>query len=80
MRYLASVSPKFDRVAIKPGPSLGELPELPIKSRLTVLIRDARGAILGQIDIESHASDAFGYEEEAIVHQVARELGQLWSE
>jgi GAF domain-containing protein len=48
------------------------------KSELVVLIRDSRGKILGQIDIDSHTRDAFGSSEEESVRQVAKELGELW--
>ena len=48
------------------------------KSELVVLIRDARGRILGQIDIDSHVPAAFGPREETMVRQVARELGERW--
>jgi GAF domain-containing protein len=48
------------------------------KSELVVLIRDKKGAILGQIDIDSHTRSAFGPEEERAVKQVADELGARW--
>lgn len=51
---------------------------LETQSELVVLIRDRQGAILGQIDIDSHARAAFGAEEERVVRQVAQELGELW--
>jgi putative methionine-R-sulfoxide reductase with GAF domain len=43
-----------------------------------VLVRDKKGKILGQIDIDSHTRAAFGPEEERSVRQVADELGALW--
>jgi L-methionine (R)-S-oxide reductase len=49
-------------------------------SELVVLIRDPRGKILGQIDIDSHTRGAFGQEEEESVKKVAKELGEFWSE
>lgn len=48
------------------------------KSELVVLIRNKKGAILGQIDIDSHTRAAFGSEEEKAVKQVADELGARW--
>ncbi len=45
------------------------------KSELVVLIHDAGGAILGQIDIDSHTRAAFGADEEQAVRAVAAELG-----
>ncbi|NDD91697.1 GAF domain-containing protein [bacterium] len=51
---------------------------LATKSELVVLVRDPSGAILGQIDIDSHTSAAFGEQEESWVRQVARELGERW--
>lgn len=51
---------------------------LETRSELVVLIRDSKGKILGQIDIDSHTPDAFGPAEEAAVKKVADELGELW--
>jgi len=51
---------------------------LETRSELVVLIRDPRGKILGQIDIDSHTPSAFGASEESQVQQVARELGARW--
>jgi L-methionine (R)-S-oxide reductase len=48
------------------------------KSELVVLIRDRAGAIVGQIDIDSHTRDAFGPDEERRVKAVADELGAAW--
>jgi GAF domain-containing protein len=48
------------------------------RSELVVLIRDSKGKVLGQIDIDSHLAGAFGADEEAQVKQVAQELGELW--
>ncbi len=48
------------------------------KSELVVLVRDKKGNILGQIDIDSHVVNAFGPDEEKAVRKVADELGQLW--
>lgn len=47
-------------------------------SELVVLIRDAEGKVLGQIDIDSHTRNAFGPEEERAVREVADELGRRW--
>lgn len=51
---------------------------LETQSELVVLIRDKKGSILGQIDIDSHSRAAFGPDEEKAVRQVALELGELW--
>lgn len=48
------------------------------RSELVVLIRDRKGKILGQIDIDSHTPGAFGPTEEEAVKKVAQELGELW--
>ena len=48
------------------------------QSELVVLVRDRKGKILGQIDIDSHTRNAFGPEEEKTVRRVADELGELW--
>jgi L-methionine (R)-S-oxide reductase len=53
---------------------------LKTRSELVVLVRDRKGSILGQIDIDSHFPDAFGEEEETAVRQVAKELGERWPE
>jgi GAF domain-containing protein len=51
---------------------------LETQSELVILIRDKKGKILGQIDIDSHSRAAFGQDEEKAVRQVALELGELW--
>jgi GAF domain-containing protein len=51
---------------------------LDTRSELVVLIRDPKGTVLGQIDIDSHALSAFGASEEQLVKKVAEELGELW--
>jgi L-methionine (R)-S-oxide reductase len=48
------------------------------RSELVVLIRNAKGQILGQIDIDSHFPDAFDSELQSKVKQVAQKLGQYW--
>jgi L-methionine (R)-S-oxide reductase len=50
------------------------------RSELVVLIRDRRGDILGQIDIDSHTLNAFPPDLEKAVQKVAQELGELWPE
>jgi L-methionine (R)-S-oxide reductase len=50
------------------------------RSELVVLIRDAAGAIVGQIDIDSHTPAAFGPREAQLVKEVADELGKRWLE
>ncbi len=51
---------------------------LETRSELVVLVRNAKGKILGQIDIDSHVPGAFGPDEEELVKRVAVELGELW--
>jgi L-methionine (R)-S-oxide reductase len=51
---------------------------LETRSELVVLVRNAKGKILGQIDIDSHVPGAFGPDEEDAVKKVAVELGELW--
>jgi GAF domain-containing protein len=53
---------------------------LETQSELVILIRDAQGHVLGQIDIDSHQRGAFGPSEEAAVKKVAEELGAVWPE
>jgi GAF domain-containing protein len=53
---------------------------LETRSELVVLIRDRKGKILGQVDIDSHTVNAFGAHEEEAVRTVAKELGELWPE
>ncbi len=50
------------------------------RSELVVLIRDPSGAVVAQIDIDSHTPAAFGAREEALVREVAAELGARWGE
>ncbi|MEO5969402.1 MAG: GAF domain-containing protein [Bdellovibrionia bacterium] len=52
---------------------------LETQSELVILIRDKKGKILGQMDIDSHTPAAFGPEEEEAVKKVAQELGTLCS-
>jgi L-methionine (R)-S-oxide reductase len=49
------------------------------KSELVVLIRDRTGAVVGQIDIDSHTPAAFGPAEEEAVRQVAVRVGEEWA-
>lgn len=51
---------------------------LETRSELVVLVKDRKGKILGQIDIDSHTPNAFGAAEESAVKKVANELGELW--
>ena len=53
---------------------------LETRSELVVLIREASGAIVGQIDIDSHTGAAFGPQEEALVRDVAGVLGARWTD
>lgn len=48
------------------------------RSELVVLIRDQKGVVVGQVDIDSHTEQAFGPAEEQFVRQIADELGALW--
>ena len=47
-------------------------------SELVVLVRDQDGIVLGQIDIDSHARDAFSPSLEAAVTHIAQDLGDFW--
>ena len=51
---------------------------LETRSELVCLIRDQKGRIVGQIDVDSHQAGAFGETEELAVRQVADELGYYW--
>lgn len=51
---------------------------LETRSELVVLVRDKKGKVVGQIDIDSHVVAAFGPDEETAVRKVADELGALW--
>ncbi len=48
------------------------------QSELVVLIRDQAGAVLGQIDIDSHTRNAFSPPLQAAVTRVAQDLGGFW--
>jgi len=48
------------------------------QSELVILIRNRKGKILGQIDIDSHIEAAFGEREVSLVKKVADELGERW--
>ena len=48
------------------------------QSELVVLIRDAQGRILGQIDIDSHQRGPFTDADMQLVRRVAAELGARW--
>ena len=50
---------------------------LETKSELVVLIRNKRGEILGQIDIDSHTRDAFNPADESKVREAADILGSF---
>ena len=51
---------------------------LETKSELVVLIRNQKGTILGQIDIDSHFQNSFGTLEVQAVEEVAHQLGIFW--
>lgn len=88
VRYLASLSPKFNRVSIsilkgrrRAGPFIGE--KSAIKkggSELVVPVSTQSGSLLGQIEIDSRTPHAFSSVEEQCIRQVAAELGELWPE
>lgn len=94
VRYVASLSPKFNWVGIyvlkgkflKLDAYVGtpserrKIPGSETRSELVVLVRDRKGRVLGQIDIDSHTTNAFGSEEEEVVRKIAAELGELWPE
>ncbi len=83
MRYIASLSPRFDWTAI--CVTKGKSRELGVKpnskkSELVVPILDSNGKTLGQIEIQSGLLNVFSPEVEKIVRRVAAELGELWPE
>ena len=88
VRYVASLSPHFNWVGISVakksglvlGPFIGPECETTGKSQLVVLIQNAAGKVLGQIDIKSHTLNTFGLSEEEAVRHVSKELGVLWPE
>jgi L-methionine (R)-S-oxide reductase len=51
---------------------------LETRSELVVLVKDHKGKILGQIDIDSHTPNAFGPAEYEAIKKVAQELGESW--
>lgn len=51
---------------------------LKTRSELVVLIYDAGGTILGQIDIDSHQAGAFNSSDEAFLTEVAAILAERW--
>lgn len=48
------------------------------RAEIVVLIRDASGSVLGQIDVDSHRFGAFDATDEAMLEQVAKILAKLW--
>lgn len=50
------------------------------RSEMVALVRDGKGRVVGQIDIDSHRLDAFPENLAGAVRTVARELGELWPE
>ncbi|MEJ5170365.1 MAG: GAF domain-containing protein [Fimbriimonadales bacterium] len=51
---------------------------LETRSEIVVLIRDAEGRILGQIDVDGHRVGAFDSTDEALLEQVAAILAARW--
>lgn len=51
---------------------------LKTKSEIVVLIRDEKGVILGQIDIDGHTAGAFDGEDEALLERLAEFLAARW--
>jgi len=91
VRYVASLSGRFNWVGIyvQKGKTLelvhsvGEASHQGresggVKSELAVVIRNKKGKVLGQLDIDNHMADAFSPKEEQVIRQVAQELGELW--
>jgi hypothetical protein len=79
-RYLASLSPRFSRVAIEVRSgkkfSLGQSDQA-VPSRLVVSIRDSSGKILGKIKVEGHTRDAFSDADKKTVERVASEIAEV---
>jgi GAF domain-containing protein len=48
------------------------------RSEIVVLIRDADGKILGQIDIDGHEVGAFDTSDEAMLERIASVLAAKW--
>ncbi|MGV3618547.1 MAG: GAF domain-containing protein [Fimbriimonas sp.] len=48
------------------------------RSEIVVLIRDAAGKVLGQIDIDGHEVGAFDASDEALLERIAEELAKRW--
>jgi len=53
---------------------------LETRSELVILIRDLKGKVIGQFDIDSHVINAFGPDDVVQVRKIAQELGELWPE
>jgi L-methionine (R)-S-oxide reductase len=51
---------------------------LETRAEIVVLIRDAEGKILGQIDIDGHQVDAFDATDEAFLEEMAGILAERW--
>jgi GAF domain-containing protein len=50
------------------------------RSEIVVLIRDAAGAILGQIDVDGHAVGQFDASDEAMLARLAESLASRWAD
>jgi L-methionine (R)-S-oxide reductase len=51
---------------------------LQTRSEIVVLIRDADGVVIGQIDIDGHEVSAFDESDEALLEQIGRVLAERW--
>lgn len=49
------------------------------KSEIVVLIRDASGKVLGQIDIDGHEVGAFDERDEKFLEELSRLLAEKWN-
>jgi L-methionine (R)-S-oxide reductase len=49
------------------------------RSEIVVLIRDATGNILGQIDVDSHRLNNFDHSDERLLQQMAETLAEGWN-
>lgn len=48
------------------------------RSEIVVLIRDERGKILGQIDVDGHEVNAFNRSDEELLEAIAEVIAERW--
>jgi L-methionine (R)-S-oxide reductase len=49
------------------------------KSELVVLVKNKKGQLLGQIDLDSHEQNAFSEHDYSEIKKIADQLGELWN-